>query len=83
MTYIVCIVNNLTKEQRVKAVDLEWNESSYFWWTEGNFGCDCNRQLVWDDWKTDFKLLVCGESKFSIPWVEVEGKRIVIDGADK
>lgn len=23
--------------------ELDWHDSSEFWWSEGNFACDCNR----------------------------------------
>ena len=25
---------------------LEWQDGSEYWWSEGNFGCDCNRALM-------------------------------------
>lgn len=24
-------------------MDVDWNDSSPFWWTDGNMSCDCNR----------------------------------------
>lgn len=43
MAYIVNIRNNRTGEVRAVPNDMTWDESSHFWWTQGNFGCDCNR----------------------------------------
>lgn len=28
--------------------EAEWNDGSEFWWTEGNFGCDCNRFMEFE-----------------------------------
>lgn len=36
-----------TGETKTVPVDLAWYEHSLFFWTEGNFSCDCNRHLVW------------------------------------
>ncbi len=43
MSYVVKIRDNATKEIRSALQDFDWSDSSLFWWTEGNFGCDCNR----------------------------------------
>lgn len=46
MTYSVTIRENATGETVDYALDdLEWFDGSLFWWTEGNFGCDCNRRM--------------------------------------
>lgn len=29
--------------RRMKQKDILWGEGSEYWWSEGNFGCDCNR----------------------------------------
>jgi hypothetical protein len=44
--YKVRIKNNQTGEIRESDQDLDWGEGSLFWWTDGNFGCDCNREWV-------------------------------------
>ena len=28
--------------------EFEWQESSEFWWSDGNMGCDCNRHLEFE-----------------------------------
>lgn len=45
--YDIHIRDNATGEVRIYREDLLWGESSAFFWTEGNFGCDCNRSIVW------------------------------------
>lgn len=46
MKYGVWIRDNDTSEVRFASMDLEWSPNSIFWWTEGNFGCSCNRSAV-------------------------------------
>lgn len=72
--------------------DVEWTDSSVFWWTEGNFGCDCNRGSSFlraggpgpaDDphWNNvDFD---CGDTAYSVLYCELaDGRRVPIDAAE-
>lgn len=44
MNYSVEIRNNATGETVTYAMkNIAWQDWSTYWWTEGNFGCDCNR----------------------------------------
>lgn len=43
----IVIRKNSTGETRTIKVDLAWYDHSHYFWTDGNFGCDCNRHLVW------------------------------------
>lgn len=45
--YTVSITDTTTGETRERTYDDlgEWDEGSEYWWTDGNFGCDCNRGL--------------------------------------
>ena len=61
--YSVVIRKNETGELRLRHVDLDWEDGSYWFWTEGNFGCDCNRELEW--------LRACGEEDDET-WDKVE-----------
>ena len=49
MPYKVAIRNNETKEIRFEVMERDWfkngPEGDYYWWTEGNFSCDCNRRM--------------------------------------
>ena len=46
MKYAVDIRKNATGEVRRRYMDLDW-DNSLFWWAEGNMSCDCNRELEW------------------------------------
>lgn len=82
--YEVAIRKNSTGETRKYQVDLEWHESSLFWWTEGNFGCDCNRGTEFlraGGEPTDDYEHVCGDTKYSVLWARFpNGEEITIDG---
>ena len=83
--YKVAIRNNATGEVRIQHEDLDWHDHSLFWWTEGNFGCDCNREDEWlraggmpeDGIPEDNE---CGHERFSVLYAEFpDGRRITID----
>lgn len=47
--YRVLLRDNQTGEERWwKEDDLLWEEHSDYLWTEGNYACDCNRQLFFE-----------------------------------
>lgn len=55
---------------------------SDFIWTEGNFACDCNRGLFLDRaLGRDESEWPCGDARFELDWVEVDGVRIIENGA--
>lgn len=74
MTYVM----RLTETASGRSVEREYpNGYSEFWWTDGNFGCDCNRRLefmratgaseeeieaMWDE-------IACGDSAFDAEYV--------------
>lgn len=43
MSYVAAITDRTTGETRTEKFDLEWGEGSDYLWSDGNFGCDCNR----------------------------------------
>lgn len=68
---------------------IPWDDSSYFWWTEGNFGCDCNRHLEFgragNPPEAEKKLwadeIHCGNNLYRVPYVVLaDGRKIEIDG---
>jgi hypothetical protein len=80
MAYNVRIRNNETGEVRTRAVELEWSndEGCLYWWRSGNFSCDCNRALVWDD-----SLGECGNSRYTVIDATLNDGRIIpIDDID-
>ena len=88
MPYEVQIRNNATGEVRACSMGprMEWNDGSMFWWTDGNFGCDCNRALEWHragGIELGDEVLECGHDAFTaIEAVLSDGRRIPIDAAD-
>lgn len=104
MSYRIAIKNNSTGEVRVYESDDEWrgendpemlqmgiSESpSAFWWTEGNGGCDCNRELHFEYANAPRERhaeihaekrdsLKCGDDRFAIEYVELpDGKRFTL-----
>ena len=83
MKYSVPIRNNDTGETRVYQSDEEWDEGTVYQWSEGNYGCDCNRALLFERaissdetaaWEQD-----CGDSMFSVDYIDVGGRKQPID----
>lgn len=92
MPYKVAIRKNATGEIRIAEMDFEWDKGNdstdLFWWTEGNFGCDCNRYLEFeragghdpDDDVPDDQQQECGHTAYSVLYAEMpDGKRVPID----
>jgi hypothetical protein len=83
--YKIAIKNNETKEIRLYICNLEWEEHSAYMWTDGNYGCDCNRAILFeeaigneiDDSAID---LPCGEERYTCLYAELEDEsRIELD----
>lgn len=83
-SYYVAIQNNDTREIRRYRYDMEWDESSAYAWTDGNFGCDCNRALFFARaaGENDPEDRGCGITLYSALYAELsDGRRIQIDDA--
>ena len=80
MPYKVAIKNNATGEIRRHAVSGEWDAVAEYDWTEGNHSCDCNRAAKFHtDAEAELPTYseACGESRYSIVYVELEnGEKI-------
>lgn len=86
MSYFVTLKRNSDGEVRVHEEKQEWtfvslfsNEisDSYFWWTEGNMACDCNRALCFhkdapDDWN-----FPCGDTEYSLVEIKLADGTVV------
>lgn len=76
--------DNTTGEERTltgKNVELDWLGD--YIWTDGNFGCDCNRGLFWSDWKGDEEF-GCGDERFTIFDITLQDGRVIkIDAVAK
>ena len=80
MSYKVFIVLNATGEGRWFESETPWSEGCEYLWTEGNFGCDCNRALFFYDWGAEADNYGCGDAAFSVPYAELpNGRRIMLD----
>lgn len=71
------IIHNATGEVRTETRPEVWGDGSYYWWTEGNASCDCNRTLIWErlghEEDTDYDDLRCGDGTFTIRVVLPDG----------
>jgi len=78
--YHVLIRRNATGETRRVFMALPWygDGGSLYWWTDGNFGCDCNRALTFyreDEAPEDE--IDCGDTRFTVLQAELPDGRIV------
>lgn len=84
MKYAVLIIRNSDNFVRIRVMDVEWDYGSHYWWTEGNFGCDCNRSLSFyraTGCEIDIDDVVCGHEAYSVPVAVTEDKQVhEIDG---
>ncbi len=87
MTYRVAIRKVSSGETRVHVDPGEWDEERSPWsWVHGNFGCDCNRQLLFGraHGEEDPDETVCGETEYAIDYVELpDGRRITVDESER
>lgn len=76
MKYRVLIVNRITGRQVMVPGTGDWGEGSLWAWTEGNFGCDCNRAILCED-----DDITCGDmARYEIPYALLEdGTKIEVD----
>lgn len=65
--YTVYLRNNETGEERGVENDGPWNKTTEYLWTDGNFGCDCNRALLFASAKAEKNpQRACGDGGFLI-----------------
>jgi hypothetical protein len=85
MSYVVRIKNNETGEIRNHEIDLDWSERSLFWWTKGNFGCDCNREWEFQraNNETESEEPVCGHSRFTVIDATLEDGTVILIDAQR
>jgi len=82
--YRVLIRDNETAEERwVESLE-SWDDAGKFMWTEGNYGCDCNRHLFFDraaGREPEADELICGETRYTAVCAELtDGTQIQLDG---
>jgi hypothetical protein len=92
VSYQVLIRRNADGIERLRTIDLDWGQfdgegdGDLFWWTEGNMGCDGNRE-------TEFERAagneregehVCSEGKYTVvKAILPDGREIPIDRAEE
>jgi hypothetical protein len=80
MSYKVTIRNNQNGEVREINEDRSWEDHSHWFWTEGDYGCDCNRYVVWNDYQQEDEDPPCGHTLFTVQHVTLPtGEVIKID----
>ena len=59
----------------------QWEKSGGYIWMEGNFSCDCNRELFFcragDEDEPDPITAQCGDTRYRLVWVKDEGGEIL------
>ena len=90
--YKAAIRKNDTGEIRIAEIEWDWykngEEGDLYWWTEGNFSCDCNRELQWlyagKESDIDMDDSKCSKGRYSVLYVELpDGTKIEIDTPEK
>lgn len=89
--YVVALRDNESGEIRLYRYDMEWedDETDRFMWTEGNYGCDCNRHLAFlraggpgptGDPHWNHAERECGMERYTALYAELpDGRRITLD----
>lgn len=87
MPYKVAIRKNATGEVRLREMPYDWRKpdgsDDLLWWTDGNFGCDCNRELEFEraaGGDPGLDEVECGNEAYSVLYAELpDGERVVVD----
>ena len=85
--YDVALRKNDTGEVRICRQNIDWDTSNdcghVYYWTEGNFGCDCNRELTFLRAGGETPALddvECGESRFTALYALLpDGRKVMLD----
>lgn len=70
LSYQIRIRKNETGEVRTSTRPFEWDDGSLWYVTEGNFGCDCNRERE--------LLRAGGVAEDDLPWPDCSTGRFTI-----
>ena len=80
MRYSVEITKVETGEVRTISIPFDWEEDYSLWlWTEGNYGCDCNRELFFDNKQPGYIPEKCGNTRFKARAILADGRQIELD----
>lgn len=95
MAYVAIIRRNADGLVRRCPQEMDWDDGDVFWWTDGNFGCDCNRGIEFDctdpgtegteplplkDWDEFKDSYPCGNEAYTVLGCEVGDRTVLIDG---
>ena len=75
--YFVTMRDMETQEERTFSMDgIEWGDGSDFWWSEGNYSCDCNRHLEFQEAKTGVRPMddniSCNGERYTVICIKLE-----------
>lgn len=80
--YKVEIRRNSDGVVRDYSEDVPWDDCSDYMWSDGNYGCDCNRGLFFDRAANEENDDVpCGTSQFSVRITAEDGSLLYQDDA--
>ena len=80
--YKVLMRDNQTREERWCESNMPWEDHSEFLWTEGNYGCDCNRHLLfaYAGGEESDDAHGCGDTRYTAVCAQLpDGTRIALD----
>jgi hypothetical protein len=76
----VLLRHNPTGEERLVDGYGPWDDGAEFLWTEGNYGCDCNRALHFYNWSEDADDRECGDVEFTaVKAVLSDGREVPLE----
>ena len=59
-------------------------DSALYIWKEGNFSCDCNRQIFFAEWRKEAEQdVACGQSRYSIEVTDKETQEVIYSEFDE
>ena len=83
MTYfpIAIITDRVTGQVARHDIGHPWEDIDGYMWSDGNYGCDCNRSLFFARARgeDDAEHEECGETRFHVEIVGPDGARLYID----
>lgn len=72
-----------TNQEREKVYEFKWEEGSDFWWSDGNFSCDCNRELEFEraggHEPKDITKTKCSEGRYKVVWIKTSDGETVYE----
>lgn len=76
MAFIITMRDETTKEVREIRSELEFHD---FIWRDGNFSCDCNRYLFFNNWENADADVPCGDYRYIILTITLDDGTVIDD----